>query len=140
MFGMMSNRPGRTDDGTFQAHKRQKKLAKASFGCYPVFRSGAMGRLLVLLLLAVALMAPTSARSSVRTDTRIEVEASAAQLAAPSKVKRMAVPCRGCTWKACGVSAIGCSAYCAVANALLPVTDVLATITPTVTGPFGISA
>ncbi len=100
-----------------------------------------MGRLLVLLLLAVALMAATSARSSVRTDTRIEPEASAAaQSTAPSNVKRTAVPCRGCTWKACGVSAIGCGAYCAVANALVPVTDVLATITPTVTGPSGISA
>ncbi len=100
-----------------------------------------MGRLLVLLLLAVALMAPTSARSSGRTDARIEPGASvAAQLTAPSNVKQRAVPCHGCMGKACGVSAIGCSAYCAAANALLPVTDVLATIAPTVTGPFGISA
>ena len=126
-------------EGTFQAHKRWKRLAKALFRCYPAPRSGAMCRPLVLLLLAAALMVPTAGGSVARTDALVKPEAStAAQLAAPSNAKRMAIPCRGCMWKACGVSAIGCGAC--VANALLPVTDVLATITPAVTGPSGISA
>jgi len=89
-----------------------------------------MGRLLVLLLLAVALTVPTAARSGVQTDTRIETEASAAatQLAAPANAKRTAIPCRGCTKKACSAYAVACSAYCAAASALLPYPVVLATI------------
>ena len=122
----------RPDVGTIWPPKRWKMLAKASLCCHPASRSGAMGRLLVLLLLAVGLTVPTAARSGVQTDTRIEAKASAAtQLAAPANAKRTAIPCRGCTKrKACSAYAIACSAYCAAASALLPDPVVLATTIP----------
>jgi hypothetical protein len=101
-----------------------------------------MGRLLVLLLIAGALIVPTAARSSARTDAGVEPVASAVvgQLAAPSNAKRMAMMCRGCRTGTCGAYAVACNAYCAATNALVPVTSILATITPRVTGPSVISA
>ena len=93
-----------------------------------------MSRLWALLAIAVALIVPTAVASIAPSDVRIEAAASTAQFAAPSNAKRTAVPCRGCTWKACSVSAIGCSAYCAAGNALIPGMDILVMITRAVTG------
>jgi hypothetical protein len=81
-----------------------------------------MGRLLVLLVLAVELTAPTGSRSAARADIQIAFEspAAAVQLAVSSlsNSKRLAVTCLGCTKKACGACAIACTAYCAAGPAL----------------------
>src|SRR5712692_8978216 len=107
-------------------------IGKASFCYYLVGRSGAMSRLLVLLLTAVALIVATGAGSSARTERRIDLEVPHAtvQFAASSlsNAKRLAVPCLGCTKKACGACAITCSAYCAAGAALLSHPGVLAPV------------
>jgi hypothetical protein len=94
-----------------------------------------MGRLAVLLVLAVSWMAPTAARSSVLVDFPSKPEASiTAQMVAPSKCR--SIPCRGCANKACSLHGTPCSVSCAAAsNAVLPLSDVLATITSIATGP-----
>src|SRR5713226_1549411 len=119
-------------------------------GCAPISYSGdgAMGRLLALLLIVVGLMVPTAGGSSARTDTQIETRVSAAgcfsapstaQVAAPSNAKCLALPCRGCMRRFGCAYAVACSACGAAANALPPVTNVLATPLPTLTGPSAIS-
>ena len=80
-------------------------------------------RLLPLLLIAVALTLPASARTVMRVDVHINASAVFGQSATPSNAQRMAMACRDCNVKTCGV-------YCATANALLPLTIVLAAITP----------
>jgi len=97
-------------------------------------------RLLPLLLIAVALALPANARTVVRADVHIEASAAFVQSATPANAKRMTMMCRGCKVKACGANAIACGVYCAAANALLPLTIVLAAITPQVAGPSVIPA
>jgi hypothetical protein len=93
-----------------------------------------MGRLVVLLVLAVSWMAPTAARSSVLVDFPSKPEASiSAQTVAPSKCRSL--PCRGCANKACGLHGTACSASCAASGVVLPASHVLATITSIATGP-----
>lgn len=99
-----------------------------------------MARLLPLLFMAAVLTLPAIARTILRADVQIEASAAFVQSAAPSNAKRMAIMCRGCKVKACGANAITCITNCGAANTLLPLTIVLATITPQVAGPSVIPA
>jgi len=88
-----------------------------------------MGRLWILLLLVVTLTVPMTVQGSARGGIRTaEASAAVLHLSAPSSARHMAMPCRGCTRKACAAYAIGCSADCAAASALLSLPVVLTAI------------
>jgi hypothetical protein len=104
--------------------RQQFMWRPARLPCYHI-NMQVVTRSLSLLLLAVALMLPTVARTSAHADVLLAAPASFVQSATPNQAKRMAMNCHRCFGKACGASALACGAYCGAASALTPLVVVL---------------
>lgn len=107
--------------------------------CYPI-RMQVVARSLSLLLLAVAMMLPTVARTSARAEALIAVSVAFEQFAVPHHAGKTLMRCHRCFGAACGESAVSCGAYCGAASALTPVVIVLMSVTKPAAGPFAFKA
>jgi hypothetical protein len=96
-----------------------------------------VARSLTLLLLTVALMLPTVARTNASTEASIPTQAEPVtagafglfvQSATSFQAQPMAMKCRRCFGMACGASAVACGACCGTASAITPFVIVLALV------------
>lgn len=94
-----------------------------------------VARSLCLLLLAVAVMLPTAARTSARTEVLIAAATTTVQSATRFQPTQTAMKCLGCFGKVCGASAATCGVYCGAASALTPLAIVLMAVTSLALGP-----
>jgi hypothetical protein len=116
----------------------------AGLPCYS-FDMQVVARSLTLLLLAVALMLPTVARTSAYTEAPIAAQAEPVaagafslflQSATSYQAGPMAMRCHRCFGMACGGSAVACGGCCGTASAIAPFVIVLASVSgPSATPP-----